>query len=168
MDTGKLIIIEGNICAGKSRMTHSLGKLLKYRVFLEPTNTNPYLEKFYKDCKKYALPMQLWLLKQRFLTYISAIKHILATGEGVILDRSVFSDWVFAEKNLRDGNIGLEGYEYYKSLRNQLLHELPVPHITLFLDVTAERCYDRVHNIRQRVRSIVFRASISKSLIGLF
>ena len=83
---------------------------------MEPTLENPFLEKYYtygrfcglartaflnlagvrlarrREPKKYALPMQLWLLKQRFVTYISAVRSVL-TGElgtpGVILDRSV-------------------------------------------------------------------------------
>ena len=54
---------------------------------------NPFLEPYYKDPKKYALPMQLWLLKQRFVTYVKAIKYCLSTSgstKGVILDRSVW------------------------------------------------------------------------------
>ena len=53
---------------------------------------NPFLEPYYKNPKKYALPMQLWLLKQRFVTYVKAIKYCMHNGgetKGVILDRSV-------------------------------------------------------------------------------
>jgi deoxyadenosine/deoxycytidine kinase len=42
-----VIILEGNISAGKTSLARDLGKLLDYHVFLEPTITNPYLEKFY-------------------------------------------------------------------------------------------------------------------------
>ena len=76
----KLVIVEGNISAGKSCLARDLGQLMGYRVFLEPTNTNPYLEKFYADPIKYALPMQLWLLKKRFVTYISAVKYIMESS----------------------------------------------------------------------------------------
>ena len=38
-------------------------------------------EKFYADPKKYALKLQLWIFKQRYLTYIAAMKHIVNTGE---------------------------------------------------------------------------------------
>jgi hypothetical protein len=47
MKSGKLIILEGNISAGKTSLARDLGRLLDYHVFLEPTVTNPYLERFY-------------------------------------------------------------------------------------------------------------------------
>jgi NADH dehydrogenase (ubiquinone) 1 alpha subcomplex subunit 10 len=131
-----LVIIEGNISAGKSTLTRDLAAALGYRVFLEPTTTNPYLADFYRDPKRFALKMQIYLLRRwapkkclswrvrsggllpcccwwcvqmlfsltsgalfrRYRVYIAALKHIVSTGEGVVLDRSIFSDWVFAEK----------------------------------------------------------------------
>jgi len=124
--------------------------LVELRIFLEPTISNPYLSKFYKDPKKYALRMQLWLLKQRFRTYVNSLKSILETGRSVLLDRSVFSDWVFAEKNRRDGNISEAGYQHYLNLRSKMLQSLPVPHVVLYLDVSPEECFRRVRTVRQR------------------
>jgi len=144
-----LIILEGNISAGKTSLSRDLGKLLGYHVFLEPTITNPYLEKFYADPPKYALTMQIWLLKQRFRTYISALKYAMEQGKGVILDRSIFSDWVFAEKNRRDKNITEEGYAEYLHIRQQLLAHLPTA-LTIYLDVSPQECHRRVHNLRGR------------------
>ena len=37
-------------------------------------------ERFYADPHKYALKLQLWILNQRYLTYVAAVKHILETG----------------------------------------------------------------------------------------
>jgi len=75
-----MIIVEGNISAGKSTLADKLGKLMNFRVFLEPTNTNPYLAKFYEEPTKYALPMQIWLLRQRFRTYLQAMDWTTRTG----------------------------------------------------------------------------------------
>ena len=55
-------------------MCRELAKELGYELYLEPTVCNPYLEKFYAEPKKYALPMQLWLLKQRYLTLVNALR----------------------------------------------------------------------------------------------
>jgi thymidylate kinase len=76
--------------------------------------------------------------------------YALGPGKTAILDRSVYSDWVFAEKNRLDGNISEEGFAYYEALRAQLLAELPLPHFTLYLDVSPEECYRRVHTLRKR------------------
>ena len=95
-----LIVVEGNISAGKTTLCEKLGyEMESTKVFKEPVSTNPYLTKFYAEPKKYALIMQLWLLRQRFETYLEAMRHVAETGESVVLDRSLFSDWVFAEKN---------------------------------------------------------------------
>ena len=75
----------------------------------------------------------------------------LREGKGVILDRSVFSDWVFAEKNRQDKNITEEGYQEYLDMRKMLLAHLPTPQITVYLDVSPVECYRRVHHLRGRV-----------------
>jgi hypothetical protein len=61
------------------------------------------------------------------------------------------SDWVFAEKNRQDGNISEAGFQYYLQLRSRMLQNLPRPHDLIFLDVSPEVCYARVHTVRQRV-----------------
>jgi deoxyadenosine/deoxycytidine kinase len=128
--------------------------MLNYRVFLEPTSTNPFLADFYKDPKKYALRMQVYLLRRRFQTYVEALKHMAATGEGVVLDRSIFSDWVFAEKNRVDGNIDARGFEQYTQLREQMLAGLPWPDMTLYLSVSPKKCFDRIHEMRKRAAEV--------------
>ncbi|KNC56324.1 deoxyguanosine kinase [Thecamonas trahens ATCC 50062] len=145
-----LVILEGNISAGKSTLAQALGPLLGCKVFMEPTLTNPYLEHFYKDPLKWGLKMQLWLVRQRFYTYIAALNLMAASGQGVILDRSVFSDKVFADKCREDGFISEEGYAYYMALRARMLEALPVPHVTLYLDVDPKECHRRILHERCR------------------
>lgn len=181
----RLIIVEGNISAGKSTLCRMLSDELNYALFLEPTVENPFLDRFYKEPRKFALPMQLWLLKQRYITYgarfrgpaaahpcgraqtrspmrarpdptraVNAIKFLFnprSAVDGVILDRSIFSDIVFAERNFLDGNFTRRGYDYYLELRQRLLSPLPPPHAVVYLDARPEVCYDRIHNMRQRV-----------------
>eukprot|EP01028_Stygiella_incarcerata_P004638 TRINITY_DN20330_c0_g1_i1.p1 TRINITY_DN20330_c0_g1~~TRINITY_DN20330_c0_g1_i1.p1 ORF type:complete len:330 (+),score=84.09 TRINITY_DN20330_c0_g1_i1:268-1257(+) len=150
MSRARIVIVEGNISAGKSTLSTYLGDQKEFRVFLEPTLKNPYLAKFYQNPRKYALKMQIWLLRQRFYMYLAALRHVYETGEGVVLDRSVFSDIVFAVKNKIDGNISEEGFKYYMQLREQMLEGLPIPDTTLFLDVSPKVCFDRIHKVRCR------------------
>lgn len=101
--------------------------------------------------KAYALPMQIWLLKQRFVTYCQALNYVLNSSEaqtdgcqGVILDRSIFSDVVFAEKNFVDNNFTREGYDFYLELRKRLLASLPLPDAVVYLDAKPSTCAERV------------------------
>ena len=59
------------------------------KVHDEPAPKNPYLAKFYKEPKKYALKLQLWLFQQRFLMYVQSLKHIMKTGELIFFSSAV-------------------------------------------------------------------------------
>ncbi|KAL0249452.1 hypothetical protein GEMRC1_004684 [Eukaryota sp. GEM-RC1] len=139
-----VVILEGNISAGKSTLAQTLGAFLNARVFYEPTVTNPYLAKFYQNPKKYGLKMQLYLLRQRFILYVGALRHAVSTGQTVVLDRSIFSDSVFAVTNVEQGNISEEGYDYYSTLRSQMLNLLPIPESTIFLQTDPIVCQQRI------------------------
>jgi NADH dehydrogenase (ubiquinone) 1 alpha subcomplex subunit 10 len=140
----KLITLEGNIGVGKTYLATELAKLLGYKVFLEPTVANPYLEKFYADPKGYALKLQIWIYRQRFKLFVAAVSHILTTGQGVILDRSVFSDKIFADANVVEDNITASGYKHYMQLREQSLSKLPWPHLSVVLQASPEICNARI------------------------
>ncbi|CAB4013544.1 Deoxyguanosine kinase [Paramuricea clavata] len=141
---GHVIIVEGNIGVGKTTLTCQLGRKLNYRIFLEPTSRNPYLTKFYNEPKKYALKMQLWLFRQRCMMYMRAVKHAMKSGQGVLLDRSLFSDHVFATVSHGDGNISNEGYKRYCRLRSQMLKLVPFPDVVVYLNAVPQECHNRI------------------------
>lgn len=99
----------GNISAGKSTLCRDLAAELGYTLFLEPVVTNPYLELYYENPVRYGLDMQLWLLRQRFIMYCRAIKALGQGGDndvkGVVLDRSLMSDVVFADKVIKKNQL---------------------------------------------------------------
>ena len=114
---GKLLIVEGNIGVGKTTLTQKIAGELNYKLFLEPALENPFLgetyqqiypslalkttkcfypfftctERFYAEPHKYALKLQLWILNQRYLTYLNAVKHVMETGVCVYKPESVWS-----------------------------------------------------------------------------
>ncbi|GIQ89415.1 deoxynucleoside kinase, partial [Kipferlia bialata] len=145
-----IICLEGNIAAGKSTLAKTLSDTLGYKVFMEPVVHNPYLELFYQDPKKWALDLQIWIFKQRAETYCRALQHMQSTGQGVILDRSVFSDIVFAWTCTEDNCIDKEGFAQYMKLRNDTLADLPMPSLVLYLDVEPTTCHYRIMNVRKR------------------
>jgi deoxyadenosine/deoxycytidine kinase len=145
-----LIIVEGNIGAGKSTLTQALVDRLGALGLYEPVETNPYLNDFYANPKRWALEMQFWLMARRFEMHEEAIRHIAKTGQAVVMDRSIYGDAVFAKKNWLDGNIDDRGYKAYLQHRNLYVDRLLTPNVTLFLEVTPEICHDRILNVRGR------------------
>lgn len=145
----KLICIEGLIGAGKSTLTRALSELIGARAMYEPVEENPYLEKFYADPRRYALEMQFWLMSKRFSMHEEAIRHIWQTGQTVIMDRSIYGDWIFAKRNFLDGNIDSIGYANYCSHRSVMDRYLLAPHSVVWLSVNPKTCLNRI-SIRGR------------------
>ena len=145
-----VILIEGNIAAGKSTLARELCMRLDMRLFEEPVEDNPYLVDFYSDPKAYAAKMQSWLLNLRYKTYIEALEYIKSTGRGVVLDRSVWSDCVFADNCHNDGLMTDEEYEAYWNERSSLLAGLRKPDLCIYLDASPSVCHTRIVEIRGR------------------
>ena len=76
----KMFVIEGNIGVGKTTLARSLAKKMRCKPFLEPALENPFLERFYDDPHKYAMKLQMWIFRQRYRTYLEAVKYMKATG----------------------------------------------------------------------------------------
>lgn len=139
-----MIIVEGLIGVGKSTLTTNLGKALNFKIFKEPVEENPYLENYYKNPKRYALEMQFWLMSRRFEMHQEAIEFIWKTGKGVIMDRSIYGDAIFAKQNVVDGNISKVGYDNYMKMRDVMFRFLMVPQVTLFLQASPKTCQKRI------------------------
>ncbi|MBX9768369.1 MAG: deoxynucleoside kinase [Bdellovibrionales bacterium] len=144
-----MIIVEGNIGAGKSTLTKELAKHLGAKAFFEPVESNPYLESYYQDPKKYALAMQFYLMSVRYEMHLEGIEHIWRTGTPAIFDRSIYGDAVFAKRNWLDGNMTDLDFENYNKMRRVMFKSLMVPHVTLYLKNSPERT---LQNINSRSR----------------
>lgn len=75
---------------------------------------------------------------------------MLRTGRSVILDRSIFSDVVFAQNSFESGQISAAGYAYYLTLRDKLLAFLPPPSVVVYLHASSDVCHHRIINVRRR------------------
>lgn len=140
-----ITLVEGNISAGKTTLVERLSNHLGYKAFFEPVENNPWLEKFYQDPKRYAFPLQMWILERRYQMYLEAMKYLKShPGEGVLLDRSVFSDIVFARWNNELGQINDNQMTQYITKRHQLMTAVPLPDCVIYLDVAPSVCLHRM------------------------
>eukprot|EP00766_Chilomastix_caulleryi_P000046 gnl/Chilomastix_caulleri/1041.p1 GENE.gnl/Chilomastix_caulleri/1041~~gnl/Chilomastix_caulleri/1041.p1 ORF type:complete len:226 (+),score=62.52 gnl/Chilomastix_caulleri/1041:56-733(+) len=145
-----IILIEGNIAAGKSTLAKELCVRLDLKLFEEPVEDNPYLVDFYANPAKFAAKMQSWFLNLRFRTYMEALAYSEETGRGVVLDRSVWSDCVFADNCHNDGLMTDEEYEAYWVERMNLLTGLRKPDLCIYLEASPEVCLERITKVRGR------------------
>lgn len=145
---GQLIYVEGPIGVGKSTYCKEIASRLNYRVIEEPVKSNPYLELFYQDPKKYAYEMQIYLLHRRIgLQQLAAAEALFSPDfDGAMLDRSLFGDRCFAEMHHEEGNISdIQMHAYLTAIKNMQLMIFP-PTILVFLDSEPEICLKRIEH----------------------
>ena len=122
-------------------------------VFPEPVTTNPFLPSFYRDPRRYALPLQLWMFEQRAITYRRALcmlQGMQGEGGGVVLDRSVWSDWTFAAAVRDDGHLTDHQMQQYLTLRRRLGRVMPRLETVVALEVEPTEALRRIREVRRR------------------
>jgi deoxyadenosine/deoxycytidine kinase len=129
-----IISIEGLMGAGKSTVLRELQQK-GFKVFTEPTKEWTYLDKFYENPKKYALPFQVQIL----LTFL---KYEFS-DEVVIVERSPqVSRSVFAKMLSADGILTDEDMTTYMELYDHLQPWKPDAYI--YLDCPLDVCRTRL------------------------
>lgn len=141
-----LIWVEGIIGAGKTTFSREVAKRLSLRMIEEPVDDNPYLALFYKDPKKYAFGMQVFLLHRRYLIQRLAADEATGLGGygGAILDRSLSGDRVFAKLHMQEGNIERIDWETYEMAYDLMCRTLLPPTLMIFLDIQPETAFERM------------------------
>lgn len=146
MSTAPIIWVEGIIGCGKSTLSRALSTRLRLRLLSEPVSSNPFLEEFYRDPKRWAYPMQVYLLHRRYnLQRLAAHEALGDAGyAGSILDRGLPGDRVFAQMHVRAGNIHPLEWMSYEYAYDVMSASLTPPSLVLFLDVEPEKALERV------------------------
>jgi len=136
----RYISIEGNIGAGKTSLASMLARDLNARLVLEEFADNPFLPKFYESPERYAFPLELSFLSERF----SQLTREVIAGDlfapQVISDYFLAKCQIFARNNLQadEYNLFLKMYEVISS-------SCPKPDLLVYL-------YRDVANLQENIR----------------
>lgn len=124
------IVIAGNIGSGKTTLTNLLARHYGWEPRFEAVTYNPYLEDYYGDIRRWAFNLEVYFLKERFKDCLSIDRDTRT----VIQDRSIYEGvYVFAENNRRTGQLSGRDYETYMELFEQMLAQLHVPELMIYL-----------------------------------
>ena len=132
------IAIEGPIGAGKTSLAQRLGRHLGAQLMLEQPEANPFLERFYRDRKRFALPTQLCFLLQR-AAQIAELGQLDLFRSQVITDFLLDKDALFAHLTLSDEELKL-----YQTIHAQIAPKAPAPDLVIYLQASAETLATRV------------------------
>lgn len=144
---GGLIIVEGNIGAGKSTFAKILANALDGEYLPEPDEkTNPYLADYYRDPLRWAFDVQMFLLTKRYRAQRYAQSKVRHNGGGfVVLDRSYYGDVCFANVQKQLGYFSQRDYDTYLCHHTDMKAFLEPPAVAIFLDVASEVCKQRIN-----------------------
>ena len=100
MNEVKYVAIEGVIGAGKTSLAKKLKERLNADLIVEQFETNPFLEKFYLDRKRFAFQTQMFFLINRFKQQQELNQENLFT-DYYVCDYIFDKDRIFAYLNLK-------------------------------------------------------------------
>lgn len=135
------IVVDGVTGVGKSSLVQIISEELGFRPFDEMFDDEyRLLHKFFHDREKWAFAMQVNFLTNRFKQY----KHAMKVGKAV-MDRSIFSDRIFALMYLNHKYLSPEEYAVYNNLLNTFLDQVKPPKLMVYLRVATDEAVRRIH-----------------------
>jgi len=143
-----LVLVAGNIGAGKTTLTERIGSRLGWWTGYESVSDNPYLSDFYSDMHAWSFHLQIFFLGHRAEQYLDAAHD----ARSAILDRSIYEDThIFARALHHMGNLGERDYLAYRRLFDVVVNGLPRPDLLVCLRAPVPVLMDR---IRKRARNM--------------
>jgi len=145
------IVLEGNICAGKSTICSRIQRELGNNAVMQSELTeDKFLSAFYSDMKRFAFSFQMYMLTTR-LHQANEGRRLATEGKVVLTDRGILGDWAFARKNWLDGNMDDDQYAIYlDTVSRRALGDLHRKvDLIIYLDVEPSQCCWRMRNLRK-------------------
>ncbi|VAW30695.1 Deoxyadenosine kinase @ Deoxyguanosine kinase [hydrothermal vent metagenome] len=145
-----LVVVAGNIGAGKTSLTERIGLRLGWRTAYESVIDNPYLSDFYADMKKWAFHLQIFYIGHRAEQYL----QLANSPESAIADRSIYEDAeIFSRASRHMGNLTERDYVAYRRTFDLVVNSLPKPDLLLYLKAPVPVLLDRIQQRGRQMES---------------
>ncbi len=137
----RYIAIEGNIGAGKTSLATQMATDFNAKLILERFNENPFLPKFYEDPNRFAFPLEMSFLADRYQQLLDDLTQYDLFKENVITDYDGYKSLIFAKITLHE-----EEFVLYKKLFQIMHKNLPKPDVYVYLYQNTERLLENIKN----------------------
>ncbi|MFV5702168.1 2-amino-4-hydroxy-6-hydroxymethyldihydropteridine diphosphokinase [Flavobacterium sp. XS2P12] len=139
------VAFEGNIGAGKTTLATKIAEDFNAKTILERFADNPFLPKFYKDQNRYAFPLEMSFLADRYQQLSDDLAQFDLFKDFLVADYHIFKSLIFAKITLAE-----DEYRLYRNLFDIIYREMPKPDLYIYLYQNSERL---LQNIKKRGRS---------------
>lgn len=137
----RLILVAGNIGAGKTSLTERLGARLGWETAYESVADNPFMADFYGDMTRWSFHLQVFFLGHRAEQHIRLAKN----PTSAIIDRSIYEDaYIFARALHHLGHLSERDYGAYRRVFDLVTANLPRPDLMLYLRAPAPVLLERI------------------------
>lgn len=140
----KFIVIEGNIGAGKTSLSHKIAEEYNAKLILEQFADNPFLPKFYEDQEKYSFPLEMSFLADRYNQLKKELGERDLFKSFTIADYYFMKSLIFSKQTLKD-----DEYNLYRQFFHIIYNSLPKPDLYVYLHSNVEKL---LSNIKSRGR----------------
>ncbi|MNQ03673.1 Deoxyguanosine kinase [compost metagenome] len=138
------VAFEGNIGAGKTTLVHKIAEDFNGKTVLERFADNPFLPKFYKDQNRYAFPLEMSFLADRYQQLADDLAQFDLFKDFIVADYHIFKSLIFAKITLAE-----DEYRLYRNLFDIIYKEMPKPDLYIYLYQNTDRL---LQNIKKRGR----------------
>ena len=138
------IAIEGNIGAGKTSLAKMMSDEFNAKIVLERFADNPFLPKFYEDNERYAFPLEMSFLADRYQQLSDDLAQFDLFKNLIVSDYYIFKSLIFAQVTLQK-----EEYLLYRKMFDLMYKEITKPDLYVYLYQNTERL---LKNIKKRGR----------------
>jgi 2-amino-4-hydroxy-6-hydroxymethyldihydropteridine diphosphokinase len=139
------IAIEGNIGAGKTTLAKMMSDEFNAKIVLERFADNPFLPKFYKDEERYAFPLEMSFLADRYQQLSDDLAQFDLFKNFIVSDYYIFKSLIFAQVTLQN-----DEYKLYRKMFDLMYKEIVKPDLYVYLYQNTERL---LQNIQKRGRA---------------
>ena len=159
------LVIEGPIGVGKTSIAHKLADDFSAKLLLEQVDENPFLQQFYKDIKKLALPTQLYFLLSRVET-LQKLQQRDMFNSMTVSDFLLQKDQLFARLLLDDKQFDLYK-KIYDSMQVPDIKADLVVYLQAPVSVLIERIQKRGRHFEQLIDA-EYLNRLSKAYLDFF
>ena len=149
------VAIEGNIGSGKTSLSNLMSDEFNAKIVLERFADNPFLPKFYEDQERFAFPLEMSFLADRYQQLTDDLAQFDLFKNFIVSDYYIFKSLIFAQVTLQK-----EEYALYRKMFDIMYKEISKPDLYIYLYQNTDRLLE---NIKKRGR--VYEQNIEASYL---
>jgi len=141
----KFLAIEGNIGSGKTSLAEKIAQDFNAKPILERFADNVFLPKFYEDQLRYAFPLEMSFLTDRYSQLNQGLGQYDLFNDFIVADYYIYKSLIFAQVTLDTDEALL-----YRSIFDVMNKETTKPDLYVYLYQNTENL---LQNIKKRGRT---------------